>query len=70
MIKMIYVITICILLTVIIVLSFQCMKWYISTVSLLNWAARKGLTPPTIEELNRIVGIVVRDMIKNFFKGR
>lgn len=58
------------LIAVIIILSFQSIKWYISTTALLNWAARKGLTPPTVDELNRSVRVVIRNIIKNIFKRK
>lgn len=67
---MMYVITICILLTVIVVLAFQTFKWYVSVMALLNWIERKGLTPPALEDLNRSVGIVIRNIIKKIFKRR
>ncbi len=67
---MLNVVTVCILLAIIVVLAVQSVKWYISTIALMNWAARSGLTPPTLDELNRSVGIVVKDIIKKFFKRR
>lgn len=67
---MIHIVIYAALITLVVILAIQSIKWYISTIALLNWAARSGLTPPTLDELNRSVGIVVRDIIKKFFKRR
>lgn len=67
---MIHIVIYAALITLVVILAIQSVKWYISTIALMNWAARSGLTPPTLDELNRSVGIVVRDIIKKFFKRR
>ena len=58
------------LITAIIILLFQTFKWYVSVMALLNWIERKGLTPPALEDLNRSVGIVIRNIIKKIFRRR
>ena len=56
------------LLAAVIILAVQSVKWYIATIALIKWISKAGLTPPTLDEIEKSVGAVVGQIIKKIFK--
>ena len=58
------------LLAAVIILAVQSIKWYIATIALINWIAKAGLTPPSLDEIQKSVGSVVWHILRKFFSGK